>query len=149
AASGDAPLSYQWYLGSVALGQGTNATLTFTNAQASQAGGYSVVVANPVGRATSQVAVLTVRIPPLITQQPVSLVVTQGASGGFSLAAGGDAPLSYQWYLGSAPVGPGTNATLTLTNAQAGQAGNYAVVVANPVGRATSQVAVLTVRVPP
>jgi pectin methylesterase-like acyl-CoA thioesterase len=65
-------------------------------------------------------------------------------------------PLSYQWYLGSTaltngPTGSGstlsgcTAATFGLSNAQAGDSGNYTVVVSNLYGSATSQVAVVSI----
>ena len=59
-ASGDPPLSYQWRLGSADLAGMTNATLTVTNTQRVNAGGYDVVVTNLSGCVTSQVATLTI-----------------------------------------------------------------------------------------
>jgi len=50
------------------------------------------------------------------------------------VSAAGSLPLSYQWYLGgvSHPVSGATNATLVLTNLQAGQFGVYSVIVTTP-----------------
>ena len=49
-ADGTAPLVYQWYFNSdTALSGGTNTTLTLSNIQTNDAGGYSVVVANTIG----------------------------------------------------------------------------------------------------
>src|SRR5262249_23116966 len=110
---------------------------------------YDVVVSNGSGAATSQVATLTVRLPPSITQQPVSLVVTQGDSAMFSVSASGDAPLSYQWRLNAGNIGGATSSSYAVASAQPAQAGNYDVVVSNGAGAVTSQVATLTVRVPP
>ena len=62
-AAGTAPLSYQWLRGDTVLADGTNATLVLPNVQASQVGGYSVVVTNSAGAVTSVVATLTV-LPP-------------------------------------------------------------------------------------
>ena len=64
AASGTAPLSYQWRLNGTNLLGVNNATLGLTGIQMSQAGLYSVVVSNPYGLVTSSNALLTVR-PPL------------------------------------------------------------------------------------
>ncbi len=60
-ASGTEPLRYQWYfnVGTALAGQ-TAPTLTLTNLQASQSGGYSVIVTNNGGSATSIVAQLQV-----------------------------------------------------------------------------------------
>src|SRR5689334_3362475 len=49
AASGTAPLSYQWYFNAAPLGNATNAILTLTNLQRSLAGQYFVAVSDVTG----------------------------------------------------------------------------------------------------
>jgi hypothetical protein len=72
AASGTAPLVYQWrYKGTgIANGPGisgaTTTNLTLTNVSTNSAGDYAVVVANTYGSITSTVATLTVVLPPTI-----------------------------------------------------------------------------------
>src|SRR5947208_462756 len=83
---------------------------------------------------------------PSIVSPPSSLVVTQGNSAGFSVSAAGDAPLTYQWRLGSAAVTNATNSTFRIAVTQLTDAGNYDVVVTNSSGSVTSAVARLTVR---
>ena len=148
AVNGDTPITYQWFFNNTnALSAGTNAALLLSNTQPAQAGPYYAVVSNSVGVATSQVASLTVLVPPFFTQQPASLTVTQSQSAAFSVVAGGDQPLSYQWRLNGADIIGNTNASLIIPSAQPTDAGNYQVVVVNPVGSATSTVATLTVAV--
>jgi hypothetical protein len=48
-AAGSPPLSYQWYSGAGVMSGQTNASLTLTNLQKSQAGPYSAVVTNLYG----------------------------------------------------------------------------------------------------
>lgn len=61
AAGGTAPLFYRWYFNTnTLLAYATGASLTITNAQTNNAGGYSVVVSNSLGSITSTVATLTV-----------------------------------------------------------------------------------------
>jgi hypothetical protein len=62
AATGTAPLRYQWYLGDGAIEWASGASLAFTNAQPASAGDYRVVVSNAGGSVTSQVAALTVQV---------------------------------------------------------------------------------------
>ena len=64
AANGTAPFQYQWRLNGGSLAGATNTLLQLTNVQVSQAGGYSVRVANSAGAVTSVVAMLTVTAPP-------------------------------------------------------------------------------------
>ena len=61
---GTPPFAYQWLLNSTNLPNATNATYAIEEAQASDSGSYSVIVANPAGSATSSDAFLTVTIPP-------------------------------------------------------------------------------------
>jgi lysophospholipase L1-like esterase len=72
-ATGDTALRYQWQLNGLNLANGgcisgatTNALIIF-DAQASDAGGYTVVVTNAAGAITSAVATLTVVVPPQVT----------------------------------------------------------------------------------
>ena len=151
AANGSAPLNYQWNFDGTNVSGATNATLALTNAQGTNAGSYTVVVTNPAGSVTSQVASLTVNVPPGITTQPQSQAVVQGQNGSFSVVATGTANLSYQWYFNGSSLGWGGahSATLTLNNIGSNNAGSYTVVVNNNYGSATSAVATLTLIVPP
>jgi hypothetical protein len=150
AASGNAPLSYQWRFNGGRLSGATNSTFTRTNAQPSHAGSYTVVVTNLVGSVTSTPpAVLTVLYPPTITVPPASQTVVAGSNVALSVTASGTAPLSYQWQFNGTNWPGATNLTLVLTNAQATNAGTYTVVVTNPYGSVTSTPpAVLSVLLP-
>lgn len=82
---------------------------------------------------------------PVIQTQPQSQTVTQGGSAQFSVVATGQPAPTYQWYLNGAPVAGGTSSTLSFTNVQPSQAGQYTVVVTNAQGSVTSNMAALTV----
>ena len=60
-ADGTSPIRYQWQFMGTNLPGATEASLSITNFQASQAGAYSVVVSNDSGSLSSQPAFLTVR----------------------------------------------------------------------------------------
>ena len=68
-ASGSAPLSYKWRFDGAPIAGATNASLTLTNVQTTQAGKYKVVVTNTAGWVTSAVATLTVTNP-VVTLSP-------------------------------------------------------------------------------
>jgi uncharacterized lipoprotein YddW (UPF0748 family) len=148
-ASGSTPLYYQWRQDGAAISGATASSYTRANAQAVDAGLYSVVVSNAYGTVASSNALLTVRIPPAITAQPVSQAVNQGQSATFSVAVSGTAPFDYQWRFNGAPIGGATASSYTCANVQLVDAGNYSVVVTNLAGAVTSDNAVLTVIVPP
>ena len=82
--------------------------------------------------------------PPSITQPPVNLTVAAGQTATFTVVAGGP-QLVYQWFFAGNLLPGQRAATLTINNAQAGNVGNYYVVVANGAGAATSSTATLRV----
>jgi DNA/RNA endonuclease G (NUC1) len=146
AATGDAPLSYQWLHEDVDIPGATGASLTLSGVQAANVGTYYVVVTNNVGSTTSNAASLIVTgLPPVITAPPVGQTVTAGANVTFSVTATGSPILTYQWRKNSVPIGGATGSTLTLTNVQAGDTAGYDVVVTNSTSSAFSAVAALVV----
>ena len=88
-------------------------------------------------------------VGPTFTSQPVGLTVTAGATATFTAGATGSPAPTYQWRKDGADLAGATNATLTLTNAQAPTAGSYTVVVSNTAGIITSGAATLTVNAAP
>ena len=61
--SGSLP-QYQWFKGSVALADQTNASLVLSGIQVTQAGRYHCIATNPVGSVTTREAALAVNLPP-------------------------------------------------------------------------------------
>src|SRR6266850_3861759 len=104
AAAGTAPLSYQWKFNGANLSGATTMSLSLGNVQPSQAGAYSVRVSNSYGNAQSSTAQLTVNIPALITNQPMSKQTVAGADVTFMVGASGTSPLSYQWRYNGTPI---------------------------------------------
>ncbi|MBI3868419.1 MAG: immunoglobulin domain-containing protein [Verrucomicrobia bacterium] len=87
---------------------------------------------------------------PVIVSSPAPQSVPLGGVARFSVAAAGEAPLSYQWFLNTLNLIAGaTNSELVLSNVQPVDEGNYSVTVANALGSATSASALLTVILPP
>ena len=84
--------------------------------------------------------------PPAILQQPVSQASVAGGTVSFSVqAAGGTAPLQYQWWFnGTNLIANATNATVAVIGVGATNVGSYSVVVSNALGSVTSSAATLT-----
>ena len=81
---------------------------------------------------------------PVISANPQSQTVTNGAGATFTVIAYGSAPLRYQWYFNtSTPLANATNATFAVASVQAPDVGAYAVIVSNSAGTATSASATL------
>ena len=148
-ASGTPPLSYQWNFNGTNIVGATNTTLTLINVQVRQAGNYAVLVTNVYGSATSIVATLSVAISPVIASQPKNQFVPLGCDATFNVCAWGTKPLSYQWWKDGLALSGQTNMSLTLTNVQTSDFGNYSVVVTNDFGSVTSSPAQLALGHPP
>lgn len=108
--------------------------------------GKIVAVDTANGVVAAQIVIITNAIPPALTTQPANQTVLQGGYLIFSVAATGTKPFNYQWYFNETDVlADATNSSLTLSNAQPVNAGNYTVVITNEAGSITSAVATLTV----
>ena len=149
AATGTAPLIFQWLKNGAPISGATSNVLTLTAVTTNDAASYSVVVTNIVGNLASSSATLTVLVPPTIITSPASATVTQGNSASFTVTAGGSAPLTYQWLKNGVNISGATSATLTFASASTTDAANYSVTVANAAGSTTSAAATLTVQTPP
>ena len=81
--------------------------------------------------------------PPDIAPQPISQVVSPGASATFTSGATSNVPITYQWQKDGAAISGATTTTLTLSNIQTANLGNYTLVATNMAGSITSNPAVL------
>lgn len=152
AATGSAPLAYQWRRNGVPIAGATAASYTTaaTTIAADNGANFSVVVSNgTLPDATSTDALLTVTtdvIAPSIDSHPANVTVIAGQAARFSVTATGSAPLTYQWKRGGTDVAGANSATYTLATTAATDSGaQFTVTVANPAGSVTSNLATLTV----
>ena len=109
---------------------------------------------NPVNHSAfgpTPVALFITNQPPIIVAQPANATNAPGSTTTFSVGAA-NAGLAYRWRRNGTNLVDGgnisggvTNATLTLTNLVAANAGNYSVVVTNFSGAVTSSVAMLSI----
>ncbi len=149
AASGTAPLAYQWRTNGIPRAGATASALVLNSVTTNDALNYDAIVTNIFGAATSSVATLVVVAAPAIVQQPQSQTNIAGTTAIFSVTASGTAPLAYQWRTNGIPRVGATNATLTLSSVATNDALNYDIIVTNLYGAATSSVATLTVNQAP
>jgi len=88
-ASGRPAVTYQWYFNGAAISGATGNIYSLSSAQPSNAGGYTVVVSNVMGSATSNQATLTVN--------PVAPPSSGGSGGGGGGGGGAPSP----WFCGA------------------------------------------------
>ena len=90
-----------------------------------------------------------------VVQNPQSQTVLAGSNVTLSVAATGQGPLEYQWFINgqvltdSSRISGATNSDLLISDAQMGDTATYSVLVSNAVGSILSPGAVLTVVSPP
>jgi hypothetical protein len=113
-----------------------------------QEGAYQVTVSNSVGSITSDLAVVSVLVPPTIILDITNESVAVGANFSFQVGASGSA-LGYQWLFNGASLAGATSNVLYLSHITLAQAGSYQVIVSNAAGTATSALANLSVSAAP
>ncbi|MFM2082855.1 MAG: hypothetical protein RL380_1546, partial [Verrucomicrobiota bacterium] len=128
--TGTTPRTFQWRFNGTNIVNATNSSLSVANVLPANAGNYSVVIANALGSVTSSNALLTVIVlAPTITSQPASRTNAVGTTATFTVSLSGSTPRTFQWRRNGVNIAGGTNQTLTLSNVQLAQAGNYSLVV--------------------
>lgn len=95
-ATGNAPLSYQWYRGVTLLAGATSAFLSINPVTAGDAGTYTCVVSNGCGSVTSSAAVLTVNTTP---SPPGAVPGSRCGPGTVNLQATGASDGDFRWYV--------------------------------------------------
>jgi hypothetical protein len=126
-AIGNGPLTYQWLFNDSPLPNSTASTLTFSNAQFSSAGAYSVRVSDSNNNDVSSPAYLAVK--PHILSQPQGQSANANTTVSLSVSAEGAGPLTYRWRFNGRPLANETNSTLVLPNVQPSNSGNYSVTI--------------------
>lgn len=150
AATGTAPMTYQWKKNGSAISGAISSTFTTpAETTADNNAQFTAEVSNTAGNATSNAAMLTVTsatVAPAITTQPASQTVIAGKTASFTVGATGTAPLTYQWSKNGAAISGATSSTYT-TPAETATDNNakFTVAVSNTAGNATSNAAILTV----
>ncbi|MGZ4972148.1 MAG: immunoglobulin domain-containing protein [Limisphaerales bacterium] len=147
-ANNPTPVNFQWRKNGADIPGATLNAYPLFNVQLADTGSYSAFLTDSAGGTTSSNAVLVVGIPPVIANQPASLVVTQGQTATFTVGVSGT-PLSYQWFkYPGPPVIGATNATYSIASTTQNNSGSYWVVATNFLGKATSSIVTLTVIAP-
>jgi len=169
--TGTQPFTYQWYQGTTKLvddnvkySGSTSSSLTISNLVTGDSGNYYLTAHNSAGTASNLVDVLSVQYQlPVINAsgQPQSVTTFTNVPASLSvMPSGGSQPQTTQWYKQGSP--PLTDASgqytgsqdnslnqLTINSPVLTDSGLYYVVISNGGGSVTSQLAQVTVLVPP
>lgn len=140
---GTAPFGIQWFKDGNPIPSSRIESATFTDA-----GGYSLVVTNAYGAATSRVAQVTIstNLPMIVSgPSPEYEEVQPGDYVSFSVQAAGPEPLAYSWRKVGDELEVGAWDWFSFDSADPTNTGLYRVIVTNNNGAVTSRVCVLAV----
>jgi Leucine-rich repeat (LRR) protein len=139
---------YKWYKNGVLYTTTNNNKLVFSSIQQSNTGVYTCSVTNPaVSGLTLTSNPDTIVVENLqIKTQPVSVTQCAGTNTTFAVEVTSSTAITYSWRKNGMPIENTNNATFTLNNLSAADAGDYDVVITNPYNSSiTSNAATLTV----
>lgn len=145
-ATGNSTLSYRWRKNGATIPGATAPSFSIASAKSTDTGTYDVVTSNSLGTVSSRQASLVVHSPAEIVTEPVGGNIIVGNAKVLSVVATGDEPLLYQWRKDGVPLDGKTSPSLSLTNVQVANSGNYDCVVTNDYGTDSSNVAFLNVQ---
>ena len=147
AASGTAPLTYQWQRNGQDIAGATSPRLTIDHVAAVDYGSlYRVVVANAAGTATSNSVALTVITTELtIYRQPGNVNAKEGSTATLQVGATGPNAVRYQWFRAGQPVYGANAATLDVGPVRFGDDVDYTVQVSDPASTLTSAPATIAI----
>jgi hypothetical protein len=99
----------QWQRNGADISGATSSSYTLAHAQFLTDDGavFSIIATNAAG-STTNYATLTVIVPPVITNQPVSLIATNTQSAAFTVGASGVPVPTYQWYFNNSLISGAT-----------------------------------------
>jgi len=138
----------QWQFNGADIANATNATLELSGVTTNHSGSYRAVVTAGGEVITTDPSTVRVFDQLTITTPPQSVAVLSGKATGFSVAATGPLPVTYQWRRNGADLPGKTNRFLTLSATVATE-GDYTVVVSDANGSVVSPPATLTVLIKP
>jgi Immunoglobulin I-set domain len=149
-ATGSGSLTYEWFKdGNYIFDNGnysgtSSSTLTISDITSTNEGNYNVTVIG-YGSVNSRSASLTVLSPAAIIIPPNPRTVGAGDPAVFAVGVSGSGPFRYQWLRDGTNIPGAIDFAYTVTNAQASDAGSYAVVVSNDFSGMTSSPVALAV----
>ena len=128
AASGTGPLTYQWFHDGQLMPGATQSAVSLIPAMAEDAGEYFCRIANNCGSVDSNAATLVINPTPFFIEQPADSCGSAGGSITLTVDATPASGVYYQWRKVGVTGALAGGKTLTLTDVDAADAGEYYVV---------------------
>ncbi|MCX6155853.1 MAG: immunoglobulin domain-containing protein [Candidatus Kapabacteria bacterium] len=139
-------LTYQWRKGGTNINGATSSSYPISSVAASDAGSYDCLVTGTCGSATSNAAILTVKVTPSVIKQPLPIQTCIGTKAIFFVDGLGT-NLSYKWQKNGLDInGAANSATFQISSVNTLDVGNYSCIVSGDcTPPAVSQAAALSI----
>ena len=108
------PIQYTWYLDGIASPASSSPTYTIPNITNTRS--VYCKLSNIAGETQSSTVSAKNASPPIVTIQPISVLIDQYTSNTFTISADGTAPFTYQWYSENILIPNETLSSYTITN---------------------------------
>ncbi|GAB5558935.1 MAG: hypothetical protein SynsKO_05820 [Synoicihabitans sp.] len=143
--------TFEWYRDGVLIDGVTVGDYTLTDLTLEDNGAeFYFIASNGIGNPVqSRTATLTVNEQGQVTSQPQSVTVLEGDEASFTIEFSGNPTPTIQWNFNGEALPGATSATLTFSESNRAQSGEYTATVTNEFGSDTSEVAVLDVQYAP
>lgn len=148
-ASGDSPLTYQWYKNQSSISGATSETLSIISVSEADAGTYFFKAQNPVGSVYSNQVDLNLYVAPSFSVNPIDISVTSGENASFSVGVNGDLPITLEWFKDDQAIPDSNLSQLLITGVTQDNAGIYKAKATNVAGSIYSSGANLSIFIPP
>ena len=146
--TGTPPYNVQWQRDGEDVDGLVGANVTLSDVTAEEAGDYSAVVSNACGSASALITTVTVREPPVVTNDPDDAAVCLGQPVSFEVGVTGADPVLIEWIKDGELINDAVGASYEITSVTAEDAGFYQVRATNECGVAVSAAAELVVDAP-
>ena len=147
-ASGDSPLTYQWYKDQTVISGAVSESISISSVSQAELGVYSFEAKNPVGSVYSDQANLDVYIAPSISLNPTDVSVTSGENALFLVGVNGDRPITIEWFKDNQAIPNSDFTNLSISGVTQDNVGVYKAKAANVAGSIESSGANLTIFIP-
>ena len=136
--TGDAPITYQWYLNGNTISGATASSFAITPANVNGSGLYQVIATNAYGSAVSRLASVVIGSAPTISSQPADVVLSEGNTLYLYLNVSGSPSPTVQWRRNGVALPGVLGYSASMYNVKASDAGTYSAVATNTFGSVTS-----------
>ena len=148
-ASGDSPLTYQWYKDQAVISGAVSESISISSVSQAEVGVYYFEAKNPVGSVYSDQVNLDIYIAPSISLNPTDVSVNSGENALFSVGVNGDKPITLEWFKDDQAIPDSDFANLSISGVTQDNVGVYKAKATNIAGSIESSGANLTIIIPP